>query len=532
MEYRFDQIAYNSTEKKQPEDSDRAHYIGLEHLDSGCFEVTRWGSDVTPAGEKLVMHKGDILFGKRRAYQRKVGIAPFDGIFSAHGMVLRPKENVVDKDYFPFFIASNQFMERAVRISVGGLSPTINWKDLKEQVFDIPTIEEQQRIADKLWAAYALKESYKRLLAATDEMVKSRFIEMFGDASIERRLGDVSAIVSGKTIDLEKENEGGPIAYLKVADMNLPENERVVSTSSRFVSEATARTSGIVPIGATIFPKNGAAALHNKKRITAVSTCVDMNTMAVYSSTDELLPEFLYAFLVSQDIASLALVGAIPQIRAKDVASLFIPLPSKGKQLEYLALVQQADKSKFNGFKSRFIEMFGDQEKNSRGFEHYSFTDVSDFQGGSQPPKNEWSSSPKDGYIRMLQIRDFTQSEKDNIEYVKISSSTKQCDENDILIGRYGASVGKILTGLTGAYNVAIMKCIPNPSIIDNCYLYYYLNSKYFQDRIIKISSSRGAQAGFNKEDLSTFKIVAPPLPLQVSFKAIAQQADKSKYLS
>lgn len=181
MEYRFDQIAYNSTEKKQPKDSDRAYYIGLEHLDSGCFEVTRWGSDVTPTGEKLVMHKGDILFGKRRAYQRKVGIAPFDGIFSAHGMVLRPKENVIDKDYFPFFISSDQFMERAVRISVGGLSPTINWKDLKEQVFDIPNIEEQRNLAERLWSAYRLKESYKHLLVATDEMVKSRFIEMFGN---------------------------------------------------------------------------------------------------------------------------------------------------------------------------------------------------------------------------------------------------------------------------------------------------------------------------------------------------------------
>ena len=197
----------------------------------------------------------------------------------------------------------------------------------------------------------SLQEQFSTIAEQADKSkfnsFKSRFIEMFGDASIERRIGDVCAIVSGKTIDLEKENEGGPIAYVKVADMNLPENERVVSTSSRFVSEATARTSGIIPIGATIFPKNGAAALHNKKRITAVSTCVDMNTMAVYSSTDDLLPEFLYAFLVSQDIASLALVGAIPQIRTKDVASLSIPLPSKGKQIDYIALVHQADKSKY-----------------------------------------------------------------------------------------------------------------------------------------------------------------------------------------
>ena len=180
MQYRFDKIAFNSTAKKKPTEEDKEHYIGLEHLDSDCLSVTRWGTDVAPTGEKLLMKKGDVLFGKRRAYQRKVGIAPFDGIFSAHGMVLRPNEEVIDKDFFPFFISSDQFMERAVRISVGGLSPTINWKDLREQEFEIPSLSEQKKLSAQLWAAYRLKESYKKLLSATDEMVKSRFIEMFG----------------------------------------------------------------------------------------------------------------------------------------------------------------------------------------------------------------------------------------------------------------------------------------------------------------------------------------------------------------
>ena len=179
MNYRFDEIAFNSTAKKTPTESDKTHYIGLEHIDSECLKINRWGSDVAPIGEKLIMKKGDVLFGKRRAYQRKLAIAPFDGIFSAHGMVLRPNEDVVDKNYFPFFMSSDLFMERAVQISVGGLSPTINWKDLREQEFSLPPLSEQKVLADKLWAAYRLKESYKKLLAATEEMVKSQFIEMF-----------------------------------------------------------------------------------------------------------------------------------------------------------------------------------------------------------------------------------------------------------------------------------------------------------------------------------------------------------------
>ena len=72
--YRFDQIAINSTEKKKPAEEDRFTYLGLEHLDSGTLKVTRFGSEVAPIGEKLVMHKGDVLFGKRRAYQKKVAI--------------------------------------------------------------------------------------------------------------------------------------------------------------------------------------------------------------------------------------------------------------------------------------------------------------------------------------------------------------------------------------------------------------------------------------------------------------------------
>lgn len=200
MVHRFDEIAINSTAKKKPEESDRFCYIGLEHIEPGTFEISHWGADAAPVGEKLIMRKGDILFGKRRAYQRKVAIAPFDGIFSAHGMVLRPKEEVICKEYFPFFLSSDQFMDTAIRISVGGLSPTINWKDLQQQEFDLPSLEEQRRLADKLWAAYELKEAYKKMIAATDEMVKAQFIEMFETLPKENTLSDFCDMKAGKSV--------------------------------------------------------------------------------------------------------------------------------------------------------------------------------------------------------------------------------------------------------------------------------------------------------------------------------------------
>ena len=179
--YRFDQIAINSTEKKKPAEEDRFTYLGLEHLDSGTLRVTRFGTEVAPVGEKLVMHKGDVLFGKRRAYQKKVAIAPFDGIFSAHGMVLRPKEDVIDKDFFPLFISSDYFLDAAIKISVGSLSPTINWHDLKELEFELPDLAAQHKLAEILWSINDTMEAYKNLISATDELVKSQFIDMFGE---------------------------------------------------------------------------------------------------------------------------------------------------------------------------------------------------------------------------------------------------------------------------------------------------------------------------------------------------------------
>ena len=179
MKYKFEDLIFNITEKKKPVEEDKYNYIGLEHLESGNLFISKWGSDTAPEGEKIVMKKGDVLFGKRRAYQKKVAISPIDGIFSAHGMVLRPKEDVICKEFLPFFISSETFLNEAIRISVGGLSPTVNWKDIKELEFDLPSLAEQKVLAEKLWAAYEVKQSYLKMIAATEEMVKSQFIEMF-----------------------------------------------------------------------------------------------------------------------------------------------------------------------------------------------------------------------------------------------------------------------------------------------------------------------------------------------------------------
>lgn len=183
--YKFEEIAINCTQKRFPTEEDQPLYIGLEHLDTGNLHVDRWGSPVPLKGEKLIMRKGDVLLGRRNAYLRRAAVAPHDGLFSAHGMVLQPREDVIDKEFFPLFIASDYFFDEANRISVGSLSPTINWKDLRSVEFEIPSMEKQRELAKVLWAMDTTKRSYQKLLQKTDELVKAQFMEQFGEKAAQ-----------------------------------------------------------------------------------------------------------------------------------------------------------------------------------------------------------------------------------------------------------------------------------------------------------------------------------------------------------
>ena len=330
MKFKFDDIAINSTKKKIPEESDKNVYIGLEHIDSESFTITRWGAEAAPIGDKLLMRKGDVLFGKRRAYQRKVAIAPFDGIFSAHGMVLRPKENVVTKEFFPFFISSDQFMERAVRISVGGLSPTVNWKDLKEQEFELPPIDEQKVLAEKLWAAYRLKESYKKLLAATDEMVKSRFIEMFSMDFPVKKWSDCLTITNGKAYKAEYLKEG---AYPICGS----------GGTMGFVNEAFCSRDSII-IGRKGNINNP---IYMDCDYWIVDTAFSLNV-----DRSVLNPRFFYYWCKLFDFSKYNKQGVLPSLTKTDLLNIDIPIPPLDLQEEFERIYNQADKSGFELRKS------------------------------------------------------------------------------------------------------------------------------------------------------------------------------------
>ena len=359
MKYRFDQIAFNSTAKKVPTEADKEHYIGLEHIDSECLDITRWGSDVAPIGEKLIMKKGDVLFGKRRAYQRKLAIAPFDGIFSAHGMVLRPNEEVVDKDFFPFFLSSDAFMERAVQISVGGLSPTINWKDLREQEFSLPPLAEQKVLADKLWAAYRLKESYKKLLAATEEMVKSQFIEMFGNQNTNDRNWGVSMVkeefllTMGKTPARNNSNywQSGTNKWISVSDM--AKYGRFTGDTEDKITDQAVSESGIkiVPKGTVIMSFKLSI---GRTAITSEDIYTNEAIMAFRNVDESKFNVTFLQFLIAHKNWLLDAKQAVKgqTLNKESIGNAKIIVPPIKLQNQFADIYNQADKSEFELRKS------------------------------------------------------------------------------------------------------------------------------------------------------------------------------------
>lgn len=148
----FSAFAESVNERVEPANAADDIYVGLEHLDSGSLHIRRSGKGSDVIGTKLRFRKGDIIFGRRRAYQRKLAVAETDGICSAHALVVRAKPELVLTEFLPFLMMSDKFMNRAVEISVGSLSPTINWRTLRLEEFDLPPLHQQRRIAEILWA--------------------------------------------------------------------------------------------------------------------------------------------------------------------------------------------------------------------------------------------------------------------------------------------------------------------------------------------------------------------------------------------
>lgn len=332
--------------------------VGLEHLTPEEITLASWddGSDNTFT---KMFHKGDVLFGRRRAYLKKAVVAPFDGICSGDITVITSKPDYLLPELLPFIIQNDTLFDFAVEKSAGSLSPRVKWEHLKNYEFSLPDMKKQHELSELLWAMDATKKSYQRLVAATDELVKSQFIEMFGDPRSNpyghtcRPLSEISEIMSGITKGRKiKGTRTVDVPYICTANVqdgyvDWTERKYMPATVEE-ISKYSLLCDDVLIIEGGDPDKVGRGCLAG----TLPDPCIYQNhVFRIRVDKASISPEFLAAYLLLPSTKKYFLSCAkqttgIATINKKQLKDLLVMFPDSAAQDEYIAVVRQSDKSK------------------------------------------------------------------------------------------------------------------------------------------------------------------------------------------
>ena len=259
---------------------------------------------------------------------------------------------MVDKDFFPLFISSDYFLDAAIKISVGSLSPTINWRDLKELEFELPTLPEQKRLAQALWAVNNTIETYKKLLEKTDELVKSQFMEMFGDIfsapkypTIE--LGKISNMISGGTPSSKNPAFfGGSIPFISTPCLG--PNYIDSSIAQNWLTELGVENSATHKVPAYSLMVGNRVGV-GKSSINTCEMCTNQDILS-FVDIDPARFDLLYMKKVMEQYApyfdSQKRGATIKGVPSELVKASKIPLAPLPLQEQFAEFVRQSDKSK------------------------------------------------------------------------------------------------------------------------------------------------------------------------------------------
>ena len=324
--------------------------VGLEHLTPEEITLSAWDEEKENTFTKL-FRKGDMLFGRRRAYLKKAAVAPFDGICSGDITVIEAIPEKILPELLPFIIQNDALFDFAVGKSAGSLSPRVKWEHLKNYSFELPDIEEQRRLAKVLWAMDATKKSYQKLIQKTDELVKSQFIALFGDPTSNpvqwpvKQLSDVANYFIALTYHPQDVSDDG-ILVLRSGNI---QNARLTFTDNVRVNITVKEQLLVHENDILMCSRNGSAALVGKvakiPKLDEKVTFGAFMTIIRSSYSDYLFTYFQLDSFRRQ--ISTSKTATINQITKAMLDKVSIPIPPMALQEQFAVFVQQSDKSKF-----------------------------------------------------------------------------------------------------------------------------------------------------------------------------------------
>ena len=334
-------------------------FVGLEHYDSGEPVITRYTDKSLLSSSVKEFRKNDILIARRNVYLKRAGIAFFDGLTSGDSIVLRVYDDCESRTgiskqdairIIPFILNSNAFWAYANKHADGMNSKRISKEMLYDYEFDLPPIAEQKVLADKLWAAYRLKESYKKLLTATEEMVKSQFIEMFGGGNWpQKTLGEVGSFTrGGGFLKSDFVEHGIPcIHYGQIHTKFGPFiTSHITEISSDLESKTKFASKGDLVIAITSEDTEGSC--KSTAWLGDYPVAVGGHAAIYKHSMNPLYMSFFFKSTLF-NYAKIEYVHGtkVFEIKPDDIAKILVPCPPMSLQNQFSAIAEQSDKSGF-----------------------------------------------------------------------------------------------------------------------------------------------------------------------------------------
>lgn len=362
---RFGDVASRLNIHVDQETTTLEYYVGGEHIDSCDLLIHKKapikGSTIGYQFQ-FGFEKRDILFMTKNPHLRKASMVDFNGLCSIATFVIRSNdESVLLQDYLLLEMQSDRFWNYCEEHKSGGVNYFINWGTLSNYEFPLPSLNEQKERSEKLWAAYNVKQSYLKMIDATEEMVKSQFIEMFYNRGITpQKLGTHISVIRGvsyKPTDLRDKVSDNCTLVLRsnnIENGTINYNDVVYVDSARVSQTQLVNTGDIVMCGS-----NGSKSLVGKAAMIN-DTPPHQSSFGTFClgirCKESLNPKFLSTYfqtsIYRKEIESLGSGSNILNIRPDHINNLSIPIPEIFEQNSFVSIVEQADKSEFELRKS------------------------------------------------------------------------------------------------------------------------------------------------------------------------------------
>lgn len=340
-----------SERENNPSNSSYERFVGLEHYVSGEVEIENYGSTSNLNSAMKVFKSGDILVARRNVYLKRASVVYFDGLTSGDSIVLRPKDETIGR-ILPFILNTDDFWNYADQHSDGTMSKRLSPKVLKKYEFDLPE-ENLEQFADTLWAMVDVKKSYQKLLKQTDELVKSQFIEMFGNLPENFKhetveLGKIADMFSGGTPSSKHPEYYGD-KYPFVTTPCLGKNYISETDAVNWLSELGVEKSSthIIPAYSVMY---GSRVGVGKSSINTCEMCTNQDILSFFNIDTEKYDLLFIKKVMDQYFDYIVIQkrgSTIKGVPSDIVKALKIPMVPIDEQKMFAAFTEQSDKSKF-----------------------------------------------------------------------------------------------------------------------------------------------------------------------------------------